>query len=441
MILKSVFNLDKPIVETIWRFPRLAWLYLCLVARRFVEDGCQHSAAALTYMTLFAVVPVMTIMYSMFSLVPAFQGFGDQVRDLIFTNFIPSAGVEVQSYLDQFSSQARRLSFVGVAVLVVTCYLMLANIEKVFNRIWATSGRRRGVGSFLLYWAILSLGPVLMGATLAINTYVLSLRFFTENGLAQGAVNAVLSYVPLVLTTAAFTLLYMTVPNCKVRFRNALTGGVVATIAFELAKRLFGFAIANSAYNSIYGAFAALPIFLLWVYLSWIIILGGAEFVRATENFSSYVQGKKLSLVAASLWVMWKFWQAQGHGVELRDTTLLKGGIRVSQWRKVRALLLENNVITVTEKGNYALLKSLEKLRLSEFVRLGSETASGIDSKTFGSNNHTPSWLVNFDRRMEQVREAELTVLDISLAELFSEEIKAQTQENGNKDTGNEETK
>ena len=312
MILKSTFNLDKPIVEYIRDFPKLAWLYLRLVVRRFIQDGCQHSAAALTYMTLFAVVPVMTIMYSMFSLVPAFQGLGDQVQDLIFTNFIPSAGEEVQSYIDQFSSQARRLSFVGVAVLVVTCYLMLANIEKVFNRIWATSGRRRGVGSFLLYWAILSLGPVLMGATLAMNTYVLSLRLFVEDGLAQGAFNLVLSYVPLLLTATAFTLLYMTVPNCKVKFLNALTGGVVATLAFELAKRLFGLAIANSSYSSIYGAFAALPIFLVWVYLSWMIILAGAEFVRATENFSSHLQGKKLSLVAASLWVMWKFWQAQG---------------------------------------------------------------------------------------------------------------------------------
>ena len=432
MILKSTFNLDKPIVEYIRDFPKLAWLYLRLVVRRFIQDGCQHSAAALTYMTLFAVVPVMTIMYSMFSLVPAFQGLGDQVQDLIFTNFIPSAGEEVQSYIDQFSSQARRLSFVGVAVLVVTCYLMLANIEKVFNRIWATSGRRRGVGSFLLYWAILSLGPVLMGATLAMNTYVLSLRLFVEDGLAQGAFNLVLSYVPLLLTATAFTLLYMTVPNCKVKFLNALTGGVVATLAFELAKRLFGLAIANSSYSSIYGAFAALPIFLVWVYLSWMIILAGAEFVRATENFSSHLQGKKLSLVAASLWVMWKFWQAQGQGVELRDTELLKDGLRVSQWRNVRTLLLEHNVITVTESGNYALLKSLDQLRLSEFVRLGSETASGSDSIIFGEDEdrYTPNWLVNFDDRVNQVREAESVAFDLSLAELFSQQ--AITGEVGN---------
>ena len=422
MILKSARNLDKPIVEYIRGFPRLVWLYLQLVARRFIEDGCQHSAAALTYMTLFAVVPVITIMYSMFSLVPAFQGLGDQVRDLIFNNFIPSAGLEVQSYLDQFSSQARRLSFLGVGILVATCYLMLMNIERVFNRIWATSGRRKGVGSFLLYWAILSLGPILMGAAIVINTYVLSSKLFAEAGIAQGALSAVFSYLPWVLTTAAFTLLYMTVPNCKVGFRNAITGGVVATLAFELAKRLFGFVIANSAYTSIYGAFAALPVFLLWVYLSWIIILGGAEFVRATENFSSDVRGKKLSRVAASLWVMWKFWQAQNHGIELRDTALLKGGLSTSQWRDIRALLLRNNVITVTEKGNYALLKSLETLRLSEFVQLGSDTASGSDGQNFGKNKEAPSWLVNFDARIAKVKEAESAALDLSVAELFNEE-------------------
>lgn len=422
MKLKSSMIEGHSISEMILGFPRLFWLYLCLVARRFMEDGCQHSAAALTYMTLFAVVPVMTLMYSMFSLVPAFQGLGDQVRDLIFTNFVPSAGAEVQSYLDQFSSQARRLSFLGVGILVITSYLMLLNIEKVFNRIWATSGRRKGVVSFLLYWAILSLGPILIGATIAINTYLLSARFFVEDSLAQGAVNALLGYLPWFLTAAAFTLLYMTVPNCKVQLRNALTGGLVAMLAFELAKRAFGYVISNSAYSSIYGAFAVIPVFLLWIYLSWMIILAGAEFVRATENFSSDIQGRKLSRTTACLWVMWKFWQAQSHGAELRDAALQKGGLSSAQWREVRALLIEERIITTTDKGNYALLRSLEKMQLSDLVSWGSDTFSEQDSDTLTSGKEIPGWLKNFSERMNQVHQAELDVLNISVAELFSKE-------------------
>ena len=137
----------------------LCFRYLQIVARRFVDDGCQHSAAALTYMTLFAVVPMMTVTFSMFSLIPAFQGVGTQVQDLIFSVFIPTAGTEVESYLGDFTAQARKLSVVGVGILVITAYLMLHNIERVFNRIWATTGPRRGVSAFLLYWAVLSLGP------------------------------------------------------------------------------------------------------------------------------------------------------------------------------------------------------------------------------------------------------------------------------------------
>jgi membrane protein len=424
MKLNSFDIPENSVAHKLLGLPRLFWLYLRLVARRFMEDGCQHSAAALTYMTLFAVVPVMTLMYSMFSLVPAFQGLGDQVRDLIFNNFVPSAGVEVQSYLDQFSSQARSLSFVGVGILVITSYLMLINIEKVFNRIWATPGRRKGVVSFLLYWGILSLGPMLIGATIAINTYLLTVRVFAEDGFAQEAFNIFLGYLPFILTTTAFTLLYMTVPNCKVRFANALTGGLVATLAFELAKRLFGYFIATSAYSSIYGAFAALPIFLLWVYLSWIIILAGAEFVRATENFSSDVRGHKMNRVTACVWVLWKFWQAQSHGIELRDTVLRKGGMSSNQWREVRELLIQHGIITTTDKGNYAMLRSLESMKLHELNAwvLDGYVPSADDSVSKG--DEPPSWYLTFSERMHQARDAEVSALDISVAELFNSGIK-----------------
>lgn len=420
------------VLEFIKQLPRMTWLYLRLVGRRFLQDGCQHSAAALTYMTLFAVVPVMTLMYSMFSLVPAFQGLGDQVRDLIFNNFVPSAGAEVQSYLDQFSSQARRLSFVGVGILVVTSYLMLLNIERVFNRIWATSGRRRGVISFLLYWAVLSLGPILIGATIAINTYLLTSKFFVEDSLAQEAVAAVLRYLPWILTMAAFTLLYMTVPNCKVQVRNALTGGIVATVAFELAKRSFGYYIANSAYSSIYGAFAVIPIFLLWVYLSWIIILAGAEFVRATENFSSDVNGQKMTRLTACVWVLWQFSQAQSLGIELRDSVVLKGGMSSTQWRQVRDILMRNQVVTVTDRGNYALLRSLENMSLYELKNWVIETYADSDLETLTEDAELPHWFANYSSRLEQMRQSELATMDISIAGLFNadfEDIEKQTDD------------
>ena len=133
------------------------------LAHRFVTDKAPNSAAALTYTTLFAVVPMMTVMFSMLSLIPAFHGMGESIQTFIFRNFVPSAGEAVETYLKSFTTQARHLTWVGVVFLAVTAFTMLVTIEKAFNEIWRVRQPRRGVGRFLLYWAILSLGPLLWG--------------------------------------------------------------------------------------------------------------------------------------------------------------------------------------------------------------------------------------------------------------------------------------
>ncbi|MFX4228912.1 MAG: YhjD/YihY/BrkB family envelope integrity protein [Porticoccaceae bacterium] len=202
----------------------------------------------------------------------------------------------------------------GVGILVVTAYMMLRNIERVFNRIWKTPGPRRGVSAFLLYWAMLSMGPFLLGAALLMSTYLLSVKLFDAE-FGASALNLILGYLPWLLTASAFTLMYMVVPNCKVAFRNAVTGGVVAAIVFELAKIGFGYFVANSSYTSIYGAFAALPMFLVWIYLSWMIVLAGAGFVRATENFRAEFK-KPLPQKMAAVYALWLFWDAQQDGHE-----------------------------------------------------------------------------------------------------------------------------
>src|SRR5690606_13441987 len=128
----------------------ICWGFVRHLGQRYQRDGCRESAAALTYMSLFAVVPLLTLIYSVFSMVPAFQGLGEQVQGLIFRNLIPESGREVQQYLLEFSRQARKLSLLGAVILVVTAYLMLTNIEKTFNRMWGARHHRRGLSGFLL---------------------------------------------------------------------------------------------------------------------------------------------------------------------------------------------------------------------------------------------------------------------------------------------------
>lgn len=412
---------------------RMTWQYLALVARRFMDDGCQHSAAALTYMTLFAVVPMMTVTFSMFSLVPAFQGVGTQVQDLIFSNLLPSVGAEVESYLEGFSSQARKLSGLGVIILVVTAYLMLHNIESVFNRIWKTTGPRRGVTAFLLYWAVLSLGPLLVGTALLMNTYLLSIQIFTDN-IAQNALNIAFGYLPWFLTASAFTLLYVVVPNCKVMLRNALTGGIVATIAFEIAKAGFGYFVANSSYTSIYGAFATLPIFLLWIYLCWMIVLAGAEFVRTTESFNSEIRGK-LPQHASAVFALWIFWQAHKAGEEVSESRCLKAGLSADGWRYVRDRLLQKKIISVTEAGNYVLMKSLDTLGLWDiyrifpgFVKMPDKAPKVLEPRieTADSNNQ---WWQEYINLVSQFESVNSELMAVKLSELFENEVDEKFEE------------
>ncbi|SFQ05816.1 membrane protein [Geopseudomonas sagittaria] len=239
-----------------------------LVGRFFADRGPQ-SAAALTYTTLFAVVPLMTVTFVMLAAVPAFRDLGEPIQAFIFRNFVPSAGEQVQAYLRGFSTQARELTWLGVAVLVATALLTLHTIEDAFNHIWRVRRARRGLSSFLLYWAILSLGPLLLGLGFAAGTYVTSLQLISGPRALPGA-GTLIGLMPLLTGIAAFTLLYAAVPNTRVPLRHALLGGCFSALAFEVAKALFALYVSQfPGYQLIYGAFAAVPLFLLWIYLAW----------------------------------------------------------------------------------------------------------------------------------------------------------------------------
>jgi len=149
--------------------------FLGYLFRQFGANQGILNASALTYTTLFAVVPLMTVSYAMLAAIPDFSGVGEQLQHWIFANFVPATGEVVQNYLADFAGQARSLTVVGVIFLVVTSIMMMRNIESAFNRIWRVSEPRKGLSSFLIYWAILSLGPILIGAGLGLTSYIASL--------------------------------------------------------------------------------------------------------------------------------------------------------------------------------------------------------------------------------------------------------------------------
>ena len=394
--------------------------FLVYALRRFLGDGCPQSAAALTYMSLFAVVPMLTLMYSMFSLVPAFQELGGKVEEFIFSKFLPSSGQEITQYLSEFSNQARKLSVAGVAIILITALLMLSNIEKTFNHIWATTGGRKGLAGFLVYWAILSLGPLLLAVGMIMSTYLMSLRLVVAEVDSLGVVVLLFSYLPWLLTWLAFTLLYVAVPNCKVRVVYALFGGLITTLLFETAKALFGQLVAHSIYTNVYGAFAVIPLFLMWIYLLWVLILFGAELVRSLETFQYQGRDAELPDLLAVLIVLWQCWRRQQKGHSLSDRSMSIVGLSVEQWRRLRNMLLSQRILEKTASGQYVMIRDADTIRLADINRwLG----QGFDDRNQAvseklANAHP--WIESYDRLMRENSQMTEQNMTLSLQKLFA---------------------
>ncbi len=401
------------------------WRFIPYVIEQYGEKGCRQSAAALTYMTLFAIVPLMTVTYSMFSVIPAFQGVGEQLQTMIFTHFVPDTGQELGSYLKGFSDQARSLTMIGVGMLVVTAYLMLKNIEQVFNAIWGVKNPRKGLSNFLLYWAILSLGPILLGAGLAMSTYLLSLRLFVAEYDTLGILPFLLRFLPWILTSCAFTLLFAAVPNCRVPVRHAVIGGVTTALLFELLKDLFAMIVAQSDLQVIYGAFAVVPLFLLWIYILWMVVLGGALLVRSMSTYEAAVVGKRFPDLVATLLALWALREHQQTGAAAADATILKSGVGEEQWQRIRTYLLKKRVIARTLGGEFVLSRDLYRLTLRELVDIVE-----IENQMPGVSDYlqTFDWFPGVAGRLLSIDQHTELQMDVTIGELFAVEAEAEPE-------------
>ncbi len=339
------------------------------LAQRYRDDECATSAAALTYVTLFAVVPLLTLSFAAFSLVPALGETGARIQQMVVDLLMPATNPEVGEYLFKFSSQARSLSAAGGLMLVVTALLTLRSIERTFNRIWGVVDDRSGLSGFLLYWAVLTLGPILIGTGLLMHTYLVAFQALVDELDVLGITGLVLEYLPWLLTWAAFTLLFVAVPNARVPLRYGAIGGLITAALFETAKFLFAALVSNSNYYTVYGVFAALPLFLVWIHLCWMIVLGGAELSRALETFGSQ-RHESMSDLLAMLVACVLCAQAQRSGQTVRDREVLSAGIPDAQWRRLRERLRHHRILARTAGGAYVLARHPGQLQVVELAAL-----------------------------------------------------------------------
>lgn len=255
---------------------------LRFVLRRLREERLPEVAGSLTFTTVLAVVPVLTIAFAIFTTFPLFTTFRESLESYFVQILMPKGIANtILDYLSQFSAKASRLSAMGAVLLIVTAIVMFGTVDRTLNRIWRVRSSRPFAQRMMVYWAVMTLAPLLIGASMS---FAGELSPFTR-GLSRDwpALRTVITLlVSMSLSTLAFSLLYLGVPNRMVEWRDAVIGGLVAAIAFEVTRRLFAFFIVQgTSYRMIYGALAAVPIFLVWVYLFWMITLLGAVVAAA----------------------------------------------------------------------------------------------------------------------------------------------------------------
>jgi len=285
MVLKSAITyVSRGCGKAVAELRELSWSEIRdlfrFARRRLREESLPQVAGGLTFTTVFALVPVLTIALAIFTTFPMFKTFRTALEAYFIQSVMPKEiSNTILSYLTNFASRATRLSVVGAVALMFTSVAMMGTIERVFNRIWRVKAPRRLTKRILVYWALITLGPLVIGVSITLSTHLFSATTSLVGNIFGDLFYTLLS---VVLTTLGFTFLYITVPNRNVDWRDAVCGGVLAAVAFELAKR--GFAVFISqvpTYSKIYGALAALPLFLLWIYVSWLITLVGALLTAA----------------------------------------------------------------------------------------------------------------------------------------------------------------
>lgn len=254
----------------------IEWKTFCTIFwQRFNQNKLTQAAGYLTYSTMLAIVPLIMVVFSVFSAFPVFNEVTGALKAFIFTNFAPSASDMVGQYIDEFVNNSKKMSAVGIISLIVVALMLINSIDRTLNSIWQDTSTRPIFTSFAIYWLILTLGPLLVGASIAASTYVKTM-FESASNFSFGL--KLLSFVPFLSTWFIFTMIYMVVPNKKVSIKHSAAGALIAAVFFTLGKQAFTWYIVTfPSYQLIYGAMATLPIMLLWIQLSWTVVLLGAQ--------------------------------------------------------------------------------------------------------------------------------------------------------------------
>jgi membrane protein len=342
------------------------------VWRHFRQDRCFEEAASLGYASLLALVPLLAVVFGVASAFPVFDRWTDELQTFVFRNFIPTLGDQIQEYISGFLGSIGLLTLPGTVFLILTALLLMVRIEKALNRIWRVPVGRSLLNRIVMYWAVLTLGPLALGAATALS----ALAAFDALGLTFSDGGAFRSLGIFTLMWAAFTLMFVLVPNRKVRLWHALIGALLSALLFSAAKTGFVVFVGRASFNVIYGTLAAIPIFLLWMYLVWIVVLLGASLAASLSTFDERR--------AEWSWPWeWEFllafrlvghlWEAQRDGRMLTQDELQQAehGVADLLLQGMLKQYLEAGLLTCDQEDHWLLTRDLDHISLLELYQAG----------------------------------------------------------------------
>ena len=343
-------------------------------ARRFIADGGLQIAAALSYSSLLALVPLLVISFSILTAFDTFAKEKAKLQEILADNLPADVSDAVSDHLTTFIDNANHMTGVGIIGLGVIAVLLLNTITGGLNEIWRATQPRSFVLRILVFWALLTLGPLLIGASLSLSSYAFAVVEWS--GVEDYTPSFISTrFLPLALSTLGFTLMFLVVPNRAVRISHAFFGALVAALLLEALKSLFGLYLQNfPTYQVIYGAMAAIPIFLLWMYLSWAVVLFGAEVAAALPEWRAAGQrrrrgGEPGAELALALSILSRLRAANRDGRTLRESALARGlPATLSELDHVLEVLRSSRIV-VRSGGRWLLSRDLETISLDDMVR------------------------------------------------------------------------
>jgi membrane protein len=389
--------------------------FIRFVVTRFAQDRCVQIAASLTFTTLLSLVPLITIALTLFSAFPVFEDFSSQIKIFLLGNLMPAtAGNVITHYTEQFAESAGRLGAAGVVFLAVTAMLMMLTIDQAFNTIWRVTRPRTMLKRLIVYWAVLTLAPVLVGASLSLTSWLVGLSMGYAKHIPIFGVG-VMKVLPVLFTTLAFAMLFRLVPNRYVPLSHALIGGLVASVLFETMNRVFGLYISHfPAYKLVYGAFASVPIFLMWVYLSWLTILLGAVVAASLPHWrtpqAQYLPAAVQMLDA--LRVLQIMSRGMQQGVVMTIPALSKMlHLDFYMLERIMERLGSANLVRKAEDQGWLMMKDVRHVRATELLHLFVLDPSVLLAEQ--GSDPLKQWLATCAATLEKST-------DVSLQELFA---------------------